>query len=61
MPRLRRNIVAHYGERLLVFKDNSSREVLDAPIDMEDVHGVQEYLGVTPQRAKWYDVTHWVH
>ena len=46
---------------LFVFKDNSSREVLDAPIDMDDVHGVQEYLGVTPQRAKWYDVTHWVH
>ena len=46
---------------LFVFKDNSSREVLDAPIDMEDVRGVKEYLGVKPQRTKWYDVTSWVH
>ena len=61
MRRLRRNIVAHYGEWLLVFKDNSSREVLDAPIEMEDVRGVKEYLGVKPQRTKWYDVTSWVH
>ena len=46
---------------LFVFKDNSSREVLDAPIDMEDIRGVKEYLGVKPQRTKWYDVTSWVH
>ena len=65
LPRLGRAglLVPRRGDLmwLFVFKDNSSREVLDAPIDMDDVHGVQEYLGVTPQRAKWYDVTHWVH
>ena len=42
---------------LFVFKDNSSHEVLHAPLDPADVKGVKEFLGVKKQRAQWYDVT----
>ncbi|KAI9064484.1 hypothetical protein FKP32DRAFT_1591905 [Trametes sanguinea] len=62
LPRFKRSVLA--VERsdsgttwLLVLKDNSSYEALHAPLKMEDVRALKEFLGVRPQRAKWYDVS----
>ncbi|KAI0763001.1 FGGY family of carbohydrate kinase [Fomes fomentarius] len=43
---------------LFVFKDNSSREALDALLNPEDVIGVKKFIGVEKQGAKWYHVDH---
>ncbi|KAI0767742.1 hypothetical protein C8Q74DRAFT_1439741 [Fomes fomentarius] len=39
---------------LFVFKDNSSHEALHAHLDLADVKGVKEFIGVKKQGAKWY-------
>ncbi|TFK89488.1 hypothetical protein K466DRAFT_584541 [Polyporus arcularius HHB13444] len=41
---------------LYVFKDNSSLEALHAPLDLEDVRAVKEFLGAKKQGARWYEV-----
>ncbi len=43
---------------LFVFKDNSSREAIDAFLNPEDVIGVKKFIGVEKQGAKWYHVDH---
>ncbi|KAI0071205.1 hypothetical protein K474DRAFT_659976 [Panus rudis PR-1116 ss-1] len=61
LPRLRRNVLLIRFPRslewLLVLKDNSSKEALHAPLSMEDVMRVKEFLGVRKQGAKWYNVS----
>ncbi|KAI9064483.1 hypothetical protein FKP32DRAFT_1685752 [Trametes sanguinea] len=63
LPRFERNVLAmDYPDSvtttwLLILKDNSSYEALHAPLEKEDVRALKEFLGVRPQRAKWYDVS----
>ena len=60
IPRLERNVLLVPCPRLtwlFIFKDNSSREAILAPLELEDVRGVKEFLGVKKQNAKWYDVS----
>ncbi|KAJ8481028.1 hypothetical protein ONZ51_g6263 [Trametes cubensis] len=59
LPRLHRPgfLVTHPDVMwLFAFKDNSSEEILNAPLTAEDVKAVKEFLGVKKQGAKWYDV-----
>ena len=59
LPQYKRNIILLNDSRglwLLVFKDNSSRAALRAPLDPEDVKKAKRFLGLQWQSAKWYRV-----
>ncbi len=61
IPHLERNVLFVPCPKLtwmFVFKDNSSYEAIRAPLAIEDVRAVKEFLGVKKQNAKWYDVSH---